>query len=65
MHLREKSLCRHFRVEHQTDDGEALRDDSQFTHVSVWEYTQDGKEPILNKEPLVYENVKLATRSYK
>ena len=62
---REESCGGHFRVEHQTEDGEALRDDSQFTHVSVWEYTQDGKAPILNKEPLIYENVKLATRSYK
>ena len=62
---REESCGGHFRVEHQTEDGEALRDDSEFTHVSVWEFTQDGKEPILNKEPLIYENVKLATRSYK
>jgi succinate dehydrogenase / fumarate reductase flavoprotein subunit len=62
---REESCGGHFRVEHQTEDGEALRDDSQFTHVSVWEYTQDGEAPILNKEPLIYENVKLATRSYK
>lgn len=62
---REESCGGHFRVEHQTEDGEALRDDSNFTHVSVWEYTQDGKAPILNKEPLIYENVKLATRSYK
>jgi succinate dehydrogenase / fumarate reductase flavoprotein subunit len=62
---REESCGGHFRVEHQTEDGEALRDDSEFTHVSVWEFTQDGKDPILNKEPLIYENVKLATRSYK
>jgi succinate dehydrogenase / fumarate reductase flavoprotein subunit len=62
---REESCGGHFRVEHQTEDGEALRDDSNFTHVSVWEYTQDGKEPLLNKEELIYENVKLATRSYK
>ena len=62
---REESCGGHFRVEHQSEDGEALRDDSEFTHVSVWEFTQDGKDPILNKEPLIYENVKLATRSYK
>ena len=63
--MREESCGGHFRVEHQTDDGEALRNDEDFTFVGVWEYKGDDTDPLLNKEPLVYENVKLATRSYK
>ena len=62
---REESCGGHFRTEHQTEDGEAKRDDEQFTYVAAWEYAGDGKAPILNKEPLVFENVHLATRSYK
>jgi succinate dehydrogenase / fumarate reductase flavoprotein subunit len=55
----------HFRVEYQTEDGEALRDDDNFAFVSAWEYTGKPSEAILHKEDLVYENVKLVQRSYK
>ncbi|MEC8279179.1 MAG: fumarate reductase/succinate dehydrogenase flavoprotein subunit [Verrucomicrobiota bacterium] len=63
--MREESCGGHFRVEHQTDDGEALRDDENFAFAGVWEYKGDDIEPQLHKEPLIYENVELATRSYK
>jgi succinate dehydrogenase / fumarate reductase flavoprotein subunit len=62
--VREESCGGHFRVEHQID-GEARRDDERFCHVAVWEYTGDGNEPARNIEPLAFDNVKLATRSYK
>ncbi len=62
---REESCGGHFRVEHQTDDGEAMRDDENFTYVAAWEYKGEGKAPELHKEPLKFENVKLAVRSYK
>jgi succinate dehydrogenase / fumarate reductase, flavoprotein subunit len=62
---REESCGAHFRVEHQTRDGEALRHDDEFAYVAAWEFAGDGKPPILHKEPLVFENVALATRSYK
>jgi succinate dehydrogenase / fumarate reductase flavoprotein subunit len=62
---REESCGGHFRVEHQTPDGEALRDDEHFAYVAAWEYAGEGKTPILNKEPLIYENIKLSQRSYK
>jgi succinate dehydrogenase / fumarate reductase flavoprotein subunit len=62
---REESCGGHFRTEYQTPDGEALRNDEKFAYVSAWEYAGDGKAPILNKEPLVFENVHLSTRSYK
>jgi succinate dehydrogenase / fumarate reductase flavoprotein subunit len=62
---REESCGGHFRVEHQTADGEALRDDEHFAYVAAWEYAGEGKPPILNKEPLLYENIKLSQRSYK
>ncbi len=61
---REESCGGHFRVEHQ-DEGEAKRDDEHFAYVAAWEFAGEGKAPILNKEPLVYENVHLSTRSYK
>ena len=63
--MREESCGGHFRVEHQTDEGEALRNDVDFTFVGVWEYKGDDIDPQLNKEPLIYDNVELATRSYK
>ncbi len=63
--MREESCGGHFRAEHQTEDGEAKRDDENFAFAGVWEYKGDDAEPALHKEPLVYENVKLATRSYK
>jgi succinate dehydrogenase / fumarate reductase flavoprotein subunit len=62
---REESCGGHFRTEYQTPDGEALRNDDKFAYVAAWEYAGEGKPPILNKEPLVYENVHLSTRSYK
>ena len=62
---RAESCGGHFREESQTPDGEALRDDEHFAYVAAWEYAGEAKEPILNKEPLVFENVKLSQRSYK
>ncbi len=62
---REESCGGHFREEYQTDDGEALRDDEHFAYVAAWEYAGDGAEPVLNKEPLTFEAVKLSQRSYK
>ncbi|WP_027714235.1 fumarate reductase/succinate dehydrogenase flavoprotein subunit [Desulfuromonas sp. TF] len=62
---REESCGGHFRVEHQTDDGEAMRDDENFTYVGAWEFKGNDKEPELHKEPLKFENVHLAVRSYK
>jgi succinate dehydrogenase / fumarate reductase flavoprotein subunit len=62
---REESCGGHFRVEYQTADGEALRNDEKFLYVAAWEFKGEGNEPVLHKEPLVYEAVKLATRSYK
>jgi len=62
---REESCGGHFRVEHQTEDGEALRDDEHFAYVGAWEYTGDLANPELHKEPLEFENVHLTQRSYK
>jgi succinate dehydrogenase / fumarate reductase, flavoprotein subunit len=62
---REESCGGHFRAEHQTPEGEARRNDDRFTYVAAWEYAGEGREPILHKEPLVFENVQLSTRSYK
>jgi succinate dehydrogenase / fumarate reductase flavoprotein subunit len=62
---REESCGGHFRVEHQTDDGEALRHDDQFAYVAAWEWTGEPSAPTLHKEPLEFEYVKLAQRSYK
>ena len=63
--MREESCGGHFRVEHQTEDGEALRDDENFAFAGVWEYKGDDVDPQLHKESLIYDNVELATRSYK
>lgn len=62
---REESCGGHFRGEHQTPEGEALRNDADFCHVSAWEYKGEGQEPVLHKESLTFDNVKLTTRSYK
>jgi succinate dehydrogenase / fumarate reductase, flavoprotein subunit len=62
---REESCGGHFRVEYQTPDGEALRNDEAFTYVAAWEYAGDAKAPVLHKEPLHFENVALSQRSYK
>jgi succinate dehydrogenase / fumarate reductase flavoprotein subunit len=62
---RNESCGGHFREESQTEDGEAKRDDENYTYVSAWEFTGDPGEAKLHKEDLVYENIKLITRSYK
>jgi len=62
---REESCGGHFREEHQTEDGEAERDDEKFCHVSAWEFQGVGNKHAFHKEPLTFDNVKLVTRSYK
>ena len=62
---REESCGGHFREEHQTEEGEARRNDEDFACASVWEYTKEGEAPNLHREELTFENVKLTTRSYK
>lgn len=62
---REESCGGHFREEHQTEEGEAQRNDEDFTYVAAWEFQGTDKEPVLHKEPLTFENVKLTQRSYK
>ncbi len=62
---RNESCGGHFREEYQTEEGEALRDDERFAYVAAWEWQGVGAPPALHKEPLVFENVQLATRSYK
>jgi len=62
---RRESCGGHFNEAFQTEEGEALRDDQNMAHAAVWEYAGEGKEPIFNKEPLIFENIKLAVRSYK
>lgn len=62
---RKESCGGHFREEFQTPDGEALRDDEHFSYVAAWEYQGTDKAPVLHKEPLVYEEVHMSTRSYK
>jgi succinate dehydrogenase / fumarate reductase flavoprotein subunit len=62
---REESCGGHFREEHQTEEGEALRDDENFTNVTVWEYTGEDSEPVAHVEDLVFETVQPTQRSYK
>ncbi len=62
---RKESCGGHFREESQTPENEALRDDENFCHVAAWEHKGVGETPVLHKEPLVFENVKLTQRSYK
>jgi succinate dehydrogenase / fumarate reductase flavoprotein subunit len=62
---REESSGGHFREESQTPDGEALRDDERFAYVAAWEYGSQPGAPVLHKEPLAFEYVQLAQRSYK
>jgi succinate dehydrogenase / fumarate reductase flavoprotein subunit len=62
---RNESCGAHFRAEYAAVDGEPLRDDKNFSYVAAWEYSGADKEPELHKEPLVFEYVKQATRSYK
>ncbi|MBC7124359.1 MAG: FAD-binding protein, partial [Bacteroidales bacterium] len=62
---RKESCGAHFREESQTETGEAKRDDENYSYVAAWEFAGDGKEPILHKEELKFEYVKLQERSYK
>jgi succinate dehydrogenase / fumarate reductase flavoprotein subunit len=62
---REESCGGHFRVEHQLPDGEAMRNDADFSYVGAWEFKGNDKEPELHKEPLKFETIHLAVRSYK
>lgn len=62
---RNESCGGHFREEYQTPEGEALRDDEHYMHVSAWEYQGEPADAILHKEPLVYDNIQVKTRSYK
>ncbi|MVN90782.1 fumarate reductase/succinate dehydrogenase flavoprotein subunit [Mucilaginibacter aquatilis] len=62
---RRESCGGHFRVESQTEEGEALRHDDEFAYVAAWQYTGENQPEVLHKEDLVYENVKLTQRSYK
>ena len=63
--VRDESCGGHFREEHQTAEGEARRNDEDFAHVSAWEFTGAGKDPVLHKEALDFQNVALTQRSYK
>jgi succinate dehydrogenase / fumarate reductase flavoprotein subunit len=62
---REESCGGHFRTEHQTVDGETLRDDKHFMYVAAWEYQGHGQPETMEKEPLVYEHITIANRNYK
>ena len=62
---REESCGGHFREEHQTEEGEAMRDDKNFTYAAAWEYKGEPSEAVLHKEKLEYQNIELKTRSYK
>ena len=62
---RSESCGGHFREESQTPDGEAKRKDDEFTYVAAWEHKGENNAEVLNKESLVFENVKLTQRSYK
>lgn len=62
---REESCGGHFRLEHQTEEGEALRHDDQFAYVSCWEYQGREEAPVMHKEPLDYEFTERLTRNYK
>jgi succinate dehydrogenase / fumarate reductase flavoprotein subunit len=62
---RRESCGGHFRLESQTEEGEALRIDEEFTYVAAWEFKGENQPEVLHKEELVFENVKLTQRSYK
>ncbi len=62
---REESCGGHFRVEHQSSDGEAKRDDARFCYVAAWQFADDGQPPVLHREPLTFEAVPLSERSYR
>jgi succinate dehydrogenase / fumarate reductase flavoprotein subunit len=62
---RQESCGGHFNEAYQTEENEAKRDDANFCHAAAWEFTGEGKDPVLHQEPLVFENVHLTQRSYK
>jgi len=62
---RNESCGGHFREEYQTAEGEALRDDANYSYVAAWEYKGPGRSPVLNKEPLTFNYVHPSQRSYK
>ena len=62
---REESCGGHFREEYQTGEGEALRNDKDFTYVAAWEYKGESKKHELHKEALVFENIEVKQRDYK
>jgi succinate dehydrogenase / fumarate reductase flavoprotein subunit len=62
---RDESCGCHLRAEHQSPEGEPIRDDASFAYVAAWEYTGDVGKPRLNREPLSFDNVHLAVRNYK
>ena len=62
---RDESCGCHFREDHQTRDGEALRNDEDFSHIAAWEYTGQDRAPVRHREPLLFEFVTPTQRSYK
>jgi succinate dehydrogenase / fumarate reductase flavoprotein subunit len=62
---REESCGGHFREEYQTGEGEALRNDQDFTYVAAWEYKGEEKDPVMHKEPIIFENIEVKQRNYK
>ena len=62
---RDESCGGHFRMDHQTPEGEAKRDDENFSHVTAWQYAGEGEAPVEHREPLKFKEVSLSTRSYK
>ena len=62
---RKESCGAHFREEYQTPDGEAMRNDAEFTYVAAWEYTGENQPHVLHKEELKFEEVEMKVRSYK
>lgn len=62
---REESCGGHFREEHQTEEGEAMRDDANYMYVAAWEWKGEDQPPVLHKEDLIYNNIQVKTRSYK
>jgi succinate dehydrogenase / fumarate reductase, flavoprotein subunit len=63
--MRNESCGGHFREEYQSPEGEAMRNDNEFTYVAAWEWMDTKSEPVMNKEELKFENIELKTRSYK
>jgi len=62
---RDESCGGHFREEHQSAEGEAVRNDEKYSHAAVWEHKGAGNDPVRHEEPMTFENIELATRSYK